>query len=723
MSDLVQLSELEEVLTSNCKILTDPNDLNFAEYLKRWTDINLKTPGAIVLPTSETDCQNISTIGSDGIIIDLSLYKGIEVYVESGTAIIKGSIFSKEVAVDHVEAEFFTTLGNGNTVGAIPYFLGGGCSITSSITGFGSEQVISARVITADGELINVTDDTNPDLLHAIRGAGQHFGLITQLVIKIHPLKNLGNDESVIWVGSFVFPLDRARGVTSVMKKLMDNDQYTTAGLMMIMPSPPARDPCLVIAARYTGRPNDAALAFKDIYDLLPESNAWIMHFHISWHTSEGLVVQIMERESDLVDLLDGDLLNSTCADWNSYASADSVIQHESNTLSQKDISDTAPVKGEIGLTFGLELEFIFATVDADKPDPHPKDPREVDSEKFPDKEAINRDILKKLTIVGIPAVITSNDMTDEEPAENKSKIYHRNGMEITSPPYYYTEPARNAIREVLRTVRGNYRVCVDETAGLHVHVAIAYTYEPQTKLIFSPDRVSGDWCPPFSTGRFCMANPDLTRVEVLEKILGYTDNESLIEDFGESSMTSPLAFNLEGLKTPYQDGIRTVEFRHHHGSLDPGAILNRIHVCIKFVKKACFAKHDELLAQLRQDVAKPIGFGEGHLSTIDFFIWLGCPAQAYYYCANMVTDKDAFEQRIKIDAARREELLRWARARLINLAKDAEKDKGKGSSKESEPTTSKSESADDNEADQNEGNDESGNSGENSSNSNENES
>ncbi|KAF7881539.1 hypothetical protein EAF00_011908 [Botryotinia globosa] len=388
--------------------------------------------------------------------------------------------------------------------------------------------------------------------------------------------------------------------------------------------------------------------------------------------------------------------------------------------MSQENISDTAPVEGETDLTFGLELEFIFATVDADKPDPHPRDPREVDGNKFPDKEAVNRDILKKLRAVGIPAVITSNDVTDEEsitcwilkedttvgddtlrPAENKSKIYHRNGMEITSPPYYYTEPARNAIREVLRTVRGNYRICVDETAGLHVHVgnsfngfqfpkiqhalAIAYTYELQTELIFSPDRVS---------------------VEVLEKILAYTDNESLIEDFGESSMAGRLAFNIEGLKTPYKDGIRTIEFRHHHGSLDPEAILNWIHVCIKFVEKACFAKHDELLAQLRQDVAKPTGFGEGHLSTIDFFMWLGCPAQAYYYCADMVTDKDAFEQRIKDDATRREEFAKRARARLINLAKNAEEDKGRIAPKN-----------------QSQLQDEGGNGGENSSNSNGNES
>ncbi|ESZ99289.1 FAD/FMN-containing dehydrogenase [Sclerotinia borealis F-4128] len=292
MASILQLlPELEATLTPTCEILTDPTNNKFVEYLKRWTDIDLEVPGAIVLPSSEGDCQKIvqwafrhsvpfvtksgghsqwSTIGSNGIIIDLSLYKGVEVDATSNTAILKGSVLSKEVAVTLAKAGFFTALGNGNTVGAIPYFLGGGASITSSITGFGSDQILSASIITAKGELYNVTSDTYPDLLYAIRGAGQFFGLITQLVIKIHPLQTLGNDEGVIWAGSFVFPLDRAREVTSVMKDLMENDRYATAGLMMIMAPPPKRLPCLVIAARYTGDPNDASAAYKVLYDLQP---------------------------------------------------------------------------------------------------------------------------------------------------------------------------------------------------------------------------------------------------------------------------------------------------------------------------------------------------------------------------------------------------------------------------------------------------------------------
>ncbi|KAJ7881707.1 hypothetical protein B0H14DRAFT_3759240 [Mycena olivaceomarginata] len=273
------------------EILTDKNDYKFQEHTKRWSDIDRKIPAAIVLPASEEQIQQTiqwalrssvpfvtksgghslwSTIGEEGIIIDLSKYSGIKVDASGQRATLRGSILSKDVAVALAEAGLFTALGNGNTVGAIPYFLGGGASITSSITGFGSDQILSARMINAKGEFIEITEETEPDLLYAIRGAGQFFGLITQLVVRAHPLSELGNAQGTIWVGSFVFPLDRAREVAAVMKVLMDDSTHATAGLMMVMAPPPARKPTLVIAARYTGNPGDASVAYKPLYDLNP---------------------------------------------------------------------------------------------------------------------------------------------------------------------------------------------------------------------------------------------------------------------------------------------------------------------------------------------------------------------------------------------------------------------------------------------------------------------
>lgn len=49
------------------------------------------------------------------------------------------------------------------------------------------------------------------------------------------------------------------------------------------------------------------------------------MHCHIAWHTSEGFAVQLLEREPEIT--YDLDTLNSTCANWKSYAAADDVTQ------------------------------------------------------------------------------------------------------------------------------------------------------------------------------------------------------------------------------------------------------------------------------------------------------------------------------------------------------------------------------------------------------------
>ena len=49
-----------------------------------------------------------STIGKEGVIIDLGWFKGVEVDRANQTAILKGSILSKEVAVALVDAGLFT---------------------------------------------------------------------------------------------------------------------------------------------------------------------------------------------------------------------------------------------------------------------------------------------------------------------------------------------------------------------------------------------------------------------------------------------------------------------------------------------------------------------------------------------------------------------------------------------------------------------------------------
>lgn len=54
------------------------------------------------------------------------------------------------------------------------------------------------------------------------------------------------------------------------------------------------------------------------------------MHCHIAWHTSEGFALQLLERESEMVALMDVTSINSTCANWDTYTAEDDVVQDDS---------------------------------------------------------------------------------------------------------------------------------------------------------------------------------------------------------------------------------------------------------------------------------------------------------------------------------------------------------------------------------------------------------
>ncbi|PQE28581.1 FAD binding domain containing protein [Rutstroemia sp. NJR-2017a WRK4] len=270
MAVQLHLPALQDTLGPVVEILTDPLDPTFIEQARRWTDIDREMPAAIVLPRNEGDCQKIvqwavragipfvvrsgghsqwSTIGDDGIVIDLTRMAAVQVDKEAQTATVVGSVLSKQLSVALAEQGLFTALGNGNTVG-----------------GFGSDQILSARLITAKGELI----DADEELLYGICGAGHFFGLVTQLTIRAYPLSDLGNDQGLIWSGIFAFPLGQVREVCAAMDIIMNDSSHATAGLIMVMCPPPTRKPTLVISARYTGLPENAATAYRLLYDLNP---------------------------------------------------------------------------------------------------------------------------------------------------------------------------------------------------------------------------------------------------------------------------------------------------------------------------------------------------------------------------------------------------------------------------------------------------------------------
>ena len=176
-----------------------------------------------------------------------------------------------------IEAHVVTALPSANSVGAIPFFLNGGNSPLLSQIGYASDQILSARMISAKGELVVVDEAHNPDLLYALRGAGQYFGLVTELTVRTFPVSQIfKNPEGKLWTGRFVFPLDRALDVCGVMREIANDARYSTGGLVMVAAPPPHRKPALVVSAKLISDDEDSSLdalqqqAFRALYELDP---------------------------------------------------------------------------------------------------------------------------------------------------------------------------------------------------------------------------------------------------------------------------------------------------------------------------------------------------------------------------------------------------------------------------------------------------------------------
>lgn len=126
----------------------------------------------------------------DGIIIDLSLMRKVNVDRNKKTARVDGGALLADVDRETQLYGLAVSAGIVSHTGVGGLTLGGGFGWLSRKYGFSIDNLISAEIVTADGELLTVNKNENADLFWGIRGGGGNFGIATSFTFNCAPIGN-----------------------------------------------------------------------------------------------------------------------------------------------------------------------------------------------------------------------------------------------------------------------------------------------------------------------------------------------------------------------------------------------------------------------------------------------------------------------------------------------------------------------------------------------------
>lgn len=123
-----------------------------------------------------------------GIVLDLSAMKKLEIDHENQTAWVETGMTAGEYTAAVGAHGFVTGFGDTGSVGLGGITLGGGVGYLVRKFGLTIDNLLAAEVVTADGQLLHVDENSHADLFWAIRGGGGNFGVATRFKFKLHKL-------------------------------------------------------------------------------------------------------------------------------------------------------------------------------------------------------------------------------------------------------------------------------------------------------------------------------------------------------------------------------------------------------------------------------------------------------------------------------------------------------------------------------------------------------
>jgi FAD/FMN-containing dehydrogenase len=207
-----------------------------------------------------------------GIVIDLSGMRGVRADAETRVARANGGALLSELDAAAHRLGLACPVGVVGHTGVAGLTLGGGMGRLQRRFGLTIDNLLSADLVTAEGELVHVSDEADGDLFWGLRGAGANFGVVTSFEFRLHPL------DPVVKQGIALYPIDRAGDAAAAFRDLpatAPDELMPSMNVLIASEEPPfppglAGQPVIALGGTHSGSPEDAERDLKPLRELGP---------------------------------------------------------------------------------------------------------------------------------------------------------------------------------------------------------------------------------------------------------------------------------------------------------------------------------------------------------------------------------------------------------------------------------------------------------------------
>jgi FAD/FMN-containing dehydrogenase len=271
-----------------------PGDPGWDAARQAWNLAVDQRPAAVALPESAADVIAAVTLArkhglrvaargtghgaaalgalEDAILVNTSRMTGVTIDPGARRARVEAGTLWQDVTVPAAEHGLAALAGSAADIGVVGYTLGGGVGWLGRRHGLAANSVVGVELVAADGRLLRVDSEHEPDLFWALRGGGGSFGVVTAIEFELYPIQE-------VYAGALFWPLDRAADVLHAWARWTGGlpDELTSLGrLLRFPPLPEIPEPLrggsfAVVEAAHLGSEAEAAELLAPLRELKPQ--------------------------------------------------------------------------------------------------------------------------------------------------------------------------------------------------------------------------------------------------------------------------------------------------------------------------------------------------------------------------------------------------------------------------------------------------------------------